>query len=175
MARRGYYTSVSRTKRSASYTVAIVLGVILALLVGFIVWAVVVFGNGSEGAFKSQAQQISELKIQLNEKDAIIAQLTEELESYRGKGMQQFDAPIGPVAATPSPTPKPTPIVTARPTSAPLAPPVLPAPTDSPTESPITPTDAPTPPPTTVQNGASPAAGQGPEQTAVPAAVGTGV
>ncbi len=155
MARRSYYSSVTRARKSASYTVAVVLSVILALLIGFIIWAVVVFGNGGEGAFLNQASEISDLKIQLNEKDAVIAQLTAELEDYRSKALQQTPTPVPTAAPTPTAKPSPTPRPVARQTAAPTQIPPPPTPAES-------------------RNDTSPEAGHQPVQTAVPA-VGSGI
>ena len=103
MSRRSYYSSVSRAKRPASHIVAIIFGIILALLIAFIVWAAVVFGNGGEGVFQNHTREISELKMQVYEKDIMIAELLEELGKYRGHGVEQSGEAFGPMPATPEP------------------------------------------------------------------------
>ena len=144
MARRSYYSTVSRSKRPRSYTVAIVLGILLALLAGFIIWAVAVFSGGGDGVFQSQAQDITELKMALNEKDEEIVRLTQQLEQYEGKGIAQSDGLVGPPIATPTPSPAPTPTPVPRRTTSPNAtdPPVAastppPAATQSPQNTPV--------------------------------------
>lgn len=137
MARRNYYSAVSRSRRPKSYTVAVVLSIVLVLLVGFIVWCVIVFSSGGDGAFQSQAKDISELKMALNEKDEQIKRLTDQLEQYEGKGIALSDGMVGPPVATPTPLPTLTPTPQPRRT----APPAPTAP----------PTAAPTPPPAATQ------------------------
>lgn len=159
MARRSYYSSVSRSKRPKSHTVAIVLGVILVLLVAFIIWSVIVFAGGGDGVFQSQAKEISELKIALSEKDAQIASLTEQIEQFEGKGIQQSGEMFGPPAASPTPVPSPTP----QPTAAP------PRTTARPT---VAPTEVPTAPPAAPQN--TPVVRQ-PQTTEPPIGPGSGV
>lgn len=154
MIRKSYYSSVSRTKRNKSKIAAIILACLLVLLIGFIVWAVVVFQHGGSGAFENQTKQISELKIQLHEKDAQIADLTAQIET-----MKQAQANAAAETAEPNTTQPPqataTPSVTPRRTATSTPNSTAPARTSTPqrtqqptTPPPATPSLTPTPPPT---------------------------
>lgn len=54
MMHRSMYSSVSRARKNTAKTVAIVLGIVVALLIAFIIWCVAVY---SSGGFTSQADR----------------------------------------------------------------------------------------------------------------------
>lgn len=154
MMRRSMYSSVSRARKNTAKTVAVVLGIVVALLLAFIIWCVAVY---SSGGFTSQADEISTLKIQLEQKEQENAALKEQVTKLEEQKRQlESNAPVQEPNTTPPPTETPTPTPTRTPTRSPAR-------TATPTPPP-TPTPTPTPPP--VQSSGQPEAqsGNGPAQ-----------
>ena len=147
MVKRNVYSSVSRARKNPAKTVAIVLGIVAALLIIFIIWCVIAFSTGG-GAFTSQAEDISALKIQLEQKDAEINSLKEQVTKLEEENRQLLSGQPTPSPNTTTPPPTETPAST---------------PTRTPTRTPArtaTPTPTPTPPPTQTPTPTPP-----PEQT----------
>ncbi len=153
MMHRSMYSSVSRARKNTAKTVAIVLGIVVVLLIAFIIWCVAVY---SSGGFTSQADEISALKIQLEQKEQENTALKEQVTRLEEQKRQlESNAPVQEPNTTPPPTQTPTPTPTRTPTRSPAR-------TATPTPTPSTPT--PTPPP--VQSSGQPEAqsGNGPTQ-----------
>lgn len=149
MVKRSVYSSVSRARKNPAKTVAIVLGIVAALLLVFIIWCVIAFSTGGS-AFTSQAEDISTLKIQLAEKDAEINTLKEQVTKLEEENRQlQSGQPTpDPNTTTPPPTETPTPSPTRTPTRTPArtstsTPTPTPPPASTPTPTPPTPTPPP--------------------------------
>lgn len=132
MVRRSMYSSVSRSRKNPAKTVAIVLGIAVAVLLAFIIWCIAVFSSGG-GVFTSQAEDISALKVQLEQKDQEISSLREQVTKLeeQKRELENNAAQQGPTTTPPpSATPTPTPARTQRPTATPTR---KPTPTPTPT------------------------------------------
>ena len=115
MAKKSIYSSVGRTKKNNAKTVAIVLAVVVAFLVGFIVWCAFAFSG--DGSYKNTAYDVSMMKIQLEEKDAEISELREQIarleEQKKQLEMKQLASSL--LLPLPEATPDATPIPTSTP------------------------------------------------------------
>lgn len=130
MKNKKYYSGVRYKKRNMQ-TVAIgVLSAVLFLLVILIIWAIAVFGGGSEGAFEDQSSRLSTLKIEneslrlenrdLKEENK---RLSEEIEKYKSGEYSPSPSPEitqepedDEQEKTPRPKKTPLPTPTAEPT-----------------------------------------------------------
>mgnify|MGYP002282979228 CR=1 FL=1 len=111
--KRSYYNSVSRSKPKASKIFMIICTVVTVLLVAFIVWAGITFGEYSDQG-KDAIDQVNSLKEQLLEKDAAISQLEKDVANYKNL-YEKEQAKVKLLiegGATPSPTPSPSPSAT---------------------------------------------------------------
>lgn len=101
------YNSIGTKKKNHALTVAIVLGAVTVVLVSFIVWCAFSFsGDG----YKNTVREVSELKMQLTEKDTQISELKEQLVKLEEKNKQLekslSEAPATYPLQTSSPAPK---------------------------------------------------------------------
>ncbi len=94
MIRNGIYSAVTKKEKPIARILAIVFGVLVGLLLIFILWSALTFG-GEEAAYVPQAQEVSELKIQVEEQtqtiDALrgeIADLKQQLEEEKKKNAE---------------------------------------------------------------------------------------
>ena len=88
---KSYYSNTGKKKR-ASVIMSITFGSLTALLLAFIIWCAAIFGGTPSEQFQSQAQEISELKVQIIDNEAQINSLLEELGTLRSK-LQEQEAP----------------------------------------------------------------------------------
>lgn len=114
MARRSIYSSVSRPKKNNAKIAAIVLAVVCALLIVFIVWCAVMFSG--DGVYGNKVRDISELKIQIEERDTQIAELKEQIARLEE---QKKELEASAAAQKPEATVAPTPTATSSPNTAP--------------------------------------------------------
>lgn len=119
MAKRGIYSSVSRPKKNNAKIAATVLGVITALLVIFIVWCAFMF-SGS-GVYGDKVSDISELKIQLEEKDAQLSELREQIAKLEEQKRQLEENAVKQPEPSAEPSASPSAKPTAKPTKTPAA------------------------------------------------------
>jgi|GEM_PF-6157857 len=133
MASRSYYSNMQKTKRAPGKIAVIVLTAILVIAVGFIGWSAISFGNNS--GYVGQAQEITELKIQIAEKDAQIAELTKQNEDLRIE-LETAVAGLSAEGALPEVTESPLPSESPVPSAPAVAPVIKPAATPVKTQAP---------------------------------------
>lgn len=100
----GLYSSVGRKKKNNALTVSIILGVVVVILFVFIIWATASFSGGE---YKNTVTEVSEMKMLIEEKDAQINGLKEQIGRYEER-IRQLESTIGSVQPVSVPTPQPT-------------------------------------------------------------------
>ena len=171
MAARAYYSNMQKTKRAPAKVAVIVLAAILVIAVGFIGWSAISFGANS--GYKGQAQENTELKMQMVEKDERIAEIEEQLAEKDEKiaeltgqieaGLPVDEPPADGTEVVPPPEESPAPSPTPRPVA-----PVVNRTATPPPAAPTPPPVATTPPPSSPTASASPTPSVPPVETAPP-------
>ena len=77
MASKTIFKDVSRAPKDKTKTVAVAFGIIVVLLVVFIVWCAFMYSDS--GIYERAVHDVSAMKIQLEEKDAQINALKEQI------------------------------------------------------------------------------------------------
>jgi len=92
MRRNGIYSTNIKRSKPVSKILAAVFGALFVVLLTFIIWSALAFNTSEQGGYVPQAQEISTLKITVEEQNKLIeelraenATLKEELETEKKK------------------------------------------------------------------------------------------
>lgn len=100
MAKKSIFSSVSREKKDNSKTALIALSSVVALLLIFILYCAVFFSG--DGTYGNAVHDISEMKIQLEEKDSQVNTLKEQINTLEEQ-KRKLEDELSAIKATPAP------------------------------------------------------------------------